>query len=179
MPDMSAIALMLGILFTIIVLFMAAAVVFKRKRKGNAGYSYEQRGQLFTPAELSFLSVLDEVVSHDECRYRVMGKVRVADVLQPASAKAKGKQARSLWWISHSRISQKHFDFVLCAPDTLKPLIAVELDDSSHRRARAQQRDSLLNDACKSAGFPLLRIPAKRNYDVGQIRELVVSASAS
>ena len=66
-------------------------------------------------------------------------------------------------------IRSKHVDFVVCAPDTLKPLAAVELDDSSHGRSDRKDRDEFLGEAFEAAGLPLLRFTAKRHYKPGAI----------
>lgn len=72
-----------------LVLFLCAFfailfVVFYLKNNagggGSVGLAYAPAKTLFTPAERSFLGVLDEAVGND---YRVFGKVRVADYKKP------------------------------------------------------------------------------------------------
>jgi hypothetical protein len=45
---------------------------------------YRRRTALFTPAEHSFAAALDQVL---DARYRVFGKVRVADLIEPLPCK--------------------------------------------------------------------------------------------
>ena len=62
---------------------IALAVVFRflpmLLSLGSSGaLPYESKGNLLTPAERSFLTVLDQVVG---TQYRIMAQVRLADVI--------------------------------------------------------------------------------------------------
>lgn len=118
--------------------------------------------QFLSKAERSFYGVLTDAV---DGRGLTFAKVRVADVLAPR----KGLD-RSAWARAFNRISAKHFDFVVCEPRDCSVHLAVELDDSTHSRARRRDRDRFLDKACESAGLPLLRIRAARAYSVEEIR---------
>lgn len=63
-----------------------------------------------------------------------------------------------------NRIDRKHVDFVLCDPQTLRPLVAVELDDRSHEREDRQKRDALVEGVFAAAGLPLVRVPVRSAY---------------
>ncbi len=149
-----------AILLIIAFIFVKQALV-----KDN---SYRVKGPLFTAAERSFLGVLDNAISDE---YRVFGKVRVADILSPANG-----MDRKNWQISFNKISAKHFDYVLCAKDTLAVIAAVELDDKSHNSKMAKKRDAFLESACKSAELTLIRFRAKSGYQVQSVREQVERA---
>jgi very-short-patch-repair endonuclease len=72
------------------------------------------------------------------------------------------------------RISQKHFDWVLCHPVSFEPLIAIELDDSSHQWSEKQRKnDRVKDDAAREAGIDLLRFPWQREYNAAQIRDRI------
>jgi len=73
--------LIIGIfLFLIIFLWVV-------KNSGSADSSpYQLKGVLFTPAERSFLGVLNSVLKDD---VHIMGKVRVADVITPSKSRNK------------------------------------------------------------------------------------------
>jgi predicted RNA-binding Zn-ribbon protein involved in translation (DUF1610 family) len=64
-----------------------------------------------------------------------------------------------------------HSDFLLCDKQTMKPLCAIELDDSSHTSDKAKQADAKKDKAFASAELPLFRFPAKRAYSVQEIQE--------
>ena len=104
-------------------------------------------------------------------QYRILGKVRIADVITPE----KGMN-RKHWQIAFNRISAKHFDYLLCDKLTLEVIAAIELDDKSHKQTRTQQRDLLIEQACESAKLPLIRFDAKRSYQLELIRSTIHTA---
>lgn len=121
---------------------------------------YVTRKSLLSKAEVAFHKVLLEAVPEAP----IFPKVRVADVMD-AAERYSG---------DFLRISQKHFDWVLCHPVSFEPLIAIELDDSSHQWSHKQQKnDQVKDDAAREAGIHLLRFPWQRSYDQAQIRERI------
>jgi hypothetical protein len=157
------IAAFLGV--AVLVVSIAAGKLMTPPAKNSV---FEQRDALFTAAERSFLGVLDHAVGE---RYRVFGKVRVADVIQPA--KGLNKQQ---WAILFNQIRAKHFDFVLCDPRTLDVKFVIELNDSSHRSQKRAVRDRLVRNACDNAELALLEVKAKRAYATEEIRALLDQA---
>ena len=64
----------------------------------------------------------------------------------------------------NNQIQCKHFDFLLCENVTYKPLLAIELDDSSHKRLRSQSSDEFKNRISHQAQLKLWRPPIQRTY---------------
>jgi very-short-patch-repair endonuclease len=121
---------------------------------------YVTRKSVLTDAEIVFHNVLLKAVPEAP----IFPKMRVADVME-AAERYSG---------DFLRISQKHFDWVLCHPVSFEPLIAIELDDSSHQWSHKQRKnDQVKDDAASEAGIVLLRFPWQREYDVAQIRERI------
>jgi hypothetical protein len=153
------------LLLVLVVIAVVAFVVLRRRNApssdGGESFPYVFGDGLFSPAERSFLEVLDQAVGND---FRVFGKVRVADVV----AVAKGTP-KSLWQRAFNRISAKHFDYLLCSPGDLKPLCAIELNDQSHTQDNRKGRDKFLEDVCTAAKFPLVFIPAQRSYTLPEV----------
>lgn len=135
------------------------------EKKGPGQYSYEKASSLFTRPERSFLPVLEQAVGS---KAKVYGKVRIADILEPQKG-----HSRRYWRGAFRRISQKHFDYVLCANDDLRILCAIELDDSSHKRKDRQERDAFVDEACASAGLPLLHVTVSSSYVIEDVRRRV------
>lgn len=121
---------------------------------------YIRRGALLTAAEQRFYLRLYQAVGTEVL---ICPKVRLADVIE-----VRGDAIE--WQAAWNRIAAKHVDFVLTTPDTLRPLLAIELDDSSHMLARRQQRDELLDRAVMAAGLPILRVRVRRDYDPTALR---------
>ncbi len=152
----------------LIVLVVLIAVKQKQSHKGEADASYIRPPTLFTPAERSFLGALDLAAGND---FRVFGKVRVGDVLAPRPG-----QDRSAHQTALNRINRKHFDFVLCRPDDLTVLCAIELNDASHQRKDRQERDEFLAKACGSAGLQLIAFDARHAYSPTEISARIAEA---
>jgi hypothetical protein len=119
---------------------------------------YRVRDNFLSPAELSFYHVLAAVV---DARAVICPNVRLADVVFAP---------RSTRYMSYfARIAQKHVDFVLCDPQTMRPLVGIELDDASHDRPDRQQRDAFVDSVFQAAGLSLLHIRAQRGYASSEI----------
>ena len=134
-------------------------------------FPYYVRKTLFSPAERSFLGVLEEAAGD---RFRVFGKVRLADTLGVRRGTAKGERQRAV-----NRLLAKHADYVLCRPSDLSIVALVELDDSSHERPARRARDLFLEKACAAAGLHLLRFPARPTYALSQVRAELAKLDAS
>ena len=50
-----------------------------------------------------------------------------------------------------------YVDYVICDPKATRPLLVVELDDPTHNREKAKERDVRKNAVLKDAGIPLFR----------------------
>jgi hypothetical protein len=150
---------LLPILFLLII-----AVVLKTILRGGSAEnpSYERNDRLFSPAERSFIGVLEQILGKE---YRIIGKVRMADIIRPRKGLSASARTSAL-----NRITSKHVDFAVCDPKTLQIVGVIELDDSSHDRADRRRRDEFVDAALASAGVPLARIPAQRAYTPAEIR---------
>lgn len=158
----------------IIVVFVIIAAVFKvlltKGKREPQDYPYEKESGLFSPAERSFLGVLEQAVNG---QYRFMGKVRLADVV-----KVKTGMSRSAWQNAFNRIQSKHLDIVACDPATLMVQFVVELDDETHRQSRRQARDEFVDKVLQAAGIPVFHFIAKRGYSVQDVRGVLSEAEA-
>jgi len=148
----------------ILLLAVMAALVRLRRRGAGAAPDY-RRKDFLSKAERAFFSVLQQALEQEGL---IFAKVRLADLLMPAAGQAGGG-----WQSAFNKIQSKHIDFVLCSLDEVVPRLAIELDDASHRQARRKERDQFLEAACQSAKLPLLRIPARHDYRVQELREQI------
>ncbi len=136
----------------------------------NRTLPYGRIPDLFTPAERHFLNTLDQATPEN---LRVFGKVRIADVLRVTTSN------RKRFWRYFTQISSKHLDYVLVDRTSMRIVCAIELDDRSHDRRDRGVRDTFVNEACTTAGLPLIRVPAARHYDANVIRQRICHAVAS
>lgn len=150
----------------IIVVFVIIAAVFKvlltKRKQEPQDYPYEKGPGLFSPAERSFLGVLEQAVN-GQCRF--LGKVRLADVVKVKTGMSGSARQSAL-----NRIQSKHLDFVACDPAALMVQFVVELDDETHRQSERQARDEFVDKVLQAAGIPVFHFIAKRGYSVQDVR---------
>ena len=145
-----------------IILFIVIFFTITNKRPSSGSSPYELRGPLFTPAERSFLGVLNSVLKED---VHIFGKVRVADILTTIKGMNPSNRQKAF-----NKISAKHFDFVLCKKNDLSVICVVELNDKSHAAKKRKERDAFLEKACEAASLPLVQIPAKAGYSLDEVK---------
>ncbi len=147
--------------------------------KSGGPLPYKRKDWLFSKAERSFFGVLQPAVAaltpalsqgeREKAGYLIFAKTRIGDLLWLP----KGTEGRQSHW---NKIQSKHVDFVICSSDEVRPLLAIELDDSSHGAEKRQTRDAFVEEAFKAAGLPLLRVPCKAGYNVTELAAQIRSA---
>jgi hypothetical protein len=125
------------------------------KAKGDTDdLPYRVADNFLSPAELSFLRTLQVVVNTQAV---ICPKVNLGDLFFIVDLKQNFRY--------RGMIAQKHVDFLLCVPDTMHPLVGIELDDSSHGRSDRQERDIFVDKVFQTAKLPLIHIPCRSSYD--------------
>ena len=127
---------------------------------------YCRKDYLLSKAERSFFGVLRTAVGD---RYLIFAMVRLADLVYIR----RGTRTRQSYF---NRIQSKHIDFVLCDPKSVRPLLAIELDDSSHAHKDRKDRDSFVDAALDAAGLPLLRVPARGEYNAEELNRSIMES---
>ena len=120
--------------------------------------AYRLTQSLLTASEAAFYVALVAAAGR---RYVVWPKVRLADLCQGLDRWAD--------MAAFNRVSSKHVDFVLCDATTFRPVLAVELDDRSHRRAERRNRDVLVDQIFRTMGLGVYRQWVRRSYDPAAI----------
>jgi len=126
--------------------------------------------ELLSAAELGFYRVLRPVVGQWAV---ICPKVGLGDLFYPQTG---NRSANASY---RNRIAQKHVGFVLCDPHTMRPLVGIELDDASHRRASREKRDRLVNGAFAAAGLPLERFRAASSNDGAELAAVLGRQAAA
>ena len=154
-----------------VVVVLAVLAILKAKLAGSGGKAgvYYLRKSLFTPAERSFLGVLEPALPPG---VRVFGKVRLEDIF----GVVKGLDA-SESQSARNRINRKHVDFLLVRANDLAPLAAIELDDSSHEEEDRQRRDAFVDSAFASAKLPLLHVAVQKSYNPAEVKAKIAQLS--
>ncbi len=118
-------------------------------------------------AEAGFFRVLHKVVGD---RGHILGQISLSQLLFfPGSERS---HPGRLGW--HNKARGKTIDFLICDPATLRPRLAIELDEPSHAEPHRQTRDEEVELLLRVAGLPLIRVLTSRGYET---RELWASIS--
>jgi hypothetical protein len=124
-------------------------------------FPYHLRKNFLSPAELNFYQVLQTAVSDWAI---LLIKVNLGDLFCVST----GDYGQNMAY--RNRINRKHVDFLLCDPATLRPLLAIELDDSSHNRPDRKQRDQFVDAVFAAARLPLVHVPVSHSYPTKKLR---------
>jgi hypothetical protein len=82
---------------------------------------------------------------------------------------------RRFFWKDFRPIGMKCVDFVIARRDTLTPLLVIELDDSTHRRAERRQRDQFVDRVLTSVAIPVLHWPVSVSYSQAELSQAITS----
>jgi uncharacterized membrane protein YeaQ/YmgE (transglycosylase-associated protein family) len=118
--------------------------------------------KLLTNAESYFLEYLSKVIPQDLI---INHKTRLADVISTNILEDS---------VHKFRILQMHLDFILI-DNSSNIVLAIELDDSSHNIPEAQERDKIKNEILQKANIPLLRIRVKKNYNLIELKNIILN----
>jgi hypothetical protein len=170
----------LVLLVIIAVLFAALAIAIPLLKARLGGFTavnaadatqYRLRSVVFTPAERSFLGVVDGVLPEG---ISWLGKVRLGDVFTTRKGLTASQRA-SAW----NRINQKHVDFLLVRMSDFAPLAGIELDDTSHDAEDRQDRDAFVDQVFRCGGIPLLHVAAQAAYNPNELRSKITALLAA
>ena len=169
------VGLLIFIGFCAITLSVAAVLIAKSSAsaKPEIGFGRERPGygpalppfarnsHFFSAAERAFYEILCRLTPE----HTVFAKVRLADLVR---VQASGRE----FWQRFNAISAKHVDFVLC-DEGLAPVVAIELDDSSHDEPERLTRDPFVDSVLESAALPVVHVRANGGYVLDEIRQLL------
>lgn len=146
----------------VLVAFVCFALVFYIKqrqfRHPALSMPYQLRRPVLQTEERELLALLQQAVAND---YLIMCKIRVADVVDVTAV-----PRRTPWYQATNRISAGCFDFLLCDPQTLDPICAIEMEPASEDNA-------FLDELCKTIALPLVRLPAEKARSYSEVRAAI------
>jgi hypothetical protein len=121
---------------------------------------YALQRSLLSRSERAFYYTLKKATND---QWIICPQVRLADVFFSLN--------RDSPWFG--KISSKHVDFLLCEPETFRPVLGIELDDLSHRRPQRMERDAFVNEVFAVAKLPLIRMPVQITYEVHALKDRI------
>jgi Protein of unknown function (DUF2726) len=124
---------------------------------------YFRRGFLLSKAEQSFFEILRNVALD----HIVFAKVKLADLVA-------ADERHDYWQANFNRVCSKHVDFVVC--DLLfRPVVAIELDDKSHRLPHRRKRDEEVAKLLEEVRLPLARFSVRSRYNQDDVRRALLA----
>ena len=120
---------------------------------------YQKKRYFFTYQERRFFEILKKIVGE---HFQIFAQVRIGDVIFVANEPTNKKIYNNHLWC-------RHLDFLLCDHKKKRPLLAIELDDSSHKNYYRKENDEFKDKVCESAGLPLLRFKVSQSYSEQEI----------
>jgi hypothetical protein len=145
------------ILICVIVVGMVISAFIKKKEEK---LHFAKKKYFFSEAEKKFYLILEQIA--DKNNWVIFSKINLRDLFYTFGENK---------LIYYNRIKQKHVDFLLCDNSAFLPVIAIELDDSSHNLEKRIERDDFIDKAFASAELPLLRVRAAANYDINVLEQ--------
>lgn len=128
-------------------------------------YNYYLRDSILTPKEQAFYEVLLKITNAE--KHCILSQVSLIEIFQPT---------RDNYWGSKGKIQHLHIDFLLCRKRDLHPILAIELDDKSHQKAKRSARDEFLDALFANFKLNLLHVPAADSYHPKQLASMITKA---
>ena len=110
-------------------------------------YRYFAKNTIMTERENKFFEQLNEILGN---KWFVIPQVHLSALL---NHKVKGQN----WKAAFRHINGKSVDYVLLSKETMKPICAIELDDSTHNYKNRVERDAEVERIFTEAKLPLAR----------------------
>lgn len=113
-------------------------------------YCPYERKLLLTKNEWAFYKKLKVIT--DKHNLHILSKVRMEDIIQVKNGLTNSEKASA-----RGRIKSRHIDFIIARPENLKILLAIELDDGSHKFKKVKEIDNFKNEVFEAVGLPYIR----------------------
>jgi len=155
------------ILTAVLFLFAVFIIILKLIQKKSKKLPYKKKEYLLTQAENSFYSVLKLALK--DMDVNIFAKMRLCDIVYIP----KGTKNWQTYW---NKIKSKHVDFIISTKNGNKPLLVIELNDSSHNSIERMERDEFVENVLSAAGIPLIFIPVQHSYNVNDLLNKIKDA---
>ncbi len=150
--------------FIILLVYVIKTFVITRNGeiKNNLFYLKES---VMNKTEKTFFDILKKELGSD---YNIFSKIRIEDFV---GVKKTGAPKNELFGL-RGRIKSRHVDFLLC-DNLMKPVMAIELDGSSHKSQKMIERDNFINGLYSDVGLPIkhVRVGSKFFEEINDIKK--------
>jgi hypothetical protein len=118
---------------------------------------YKLKDKVMNASEKTFYQMLKRQLPD---KYLILSKVRIEDFVEVPYKNHSYLDIQSL----RSRVKSRHVDFLICALEDTKPLLAVELDGPSHYKKDRIFRDMFIDGLYKNIGLPVKHIKTGSDF---------------
>jgi hypothetical protein len=132
---------------------------------GGVAFPFRRKAQLFTPAEHTFLNLIEQAMGRE---FRIICRVKLSDVVSVRQTTNKKTASQAI-----SRASSRQLDFVLVDKEDMSPVLAIDLVHTQGKDGYKAQKDWFVSGALDAAGVPHARIKVKSGYSVEDVRECI------
>jgi len=131
-----------------------------RVKDQNERLPYRLRDRFMSAPETALFHTLEEMVGK---RYTICPKVALNDVFYIV------RPNENVHFFN--KIFRKHVDFLLCDPNSLRPVIGVELVKPV-AKSETREVDQFMENLFLDAGIPLVHVPTNDRYSQRDLAEL-------
>lgn len=136
-------------------------LVLRVRRRRATPPPYVRRPALLAAPERALLSGLRHAAGDQAI---VLVKIPLRNVLAPRQTLRRGQQRKAL-----ARLGDRRFDFLLCAPEDTRPLVAIMIERETDKGGRKARQ--FVDDACSAAGLGLLRLDPEQRHSVEALHD--------
>lgn len=142
----------------LIVVFIIIVFLIIKSRK--IPFKYKSKDKIVTEVEQVLLGRLNRCFVNKP--FYIGYQIALNRIVSPDAKKKKN------YYFLSSKIGSKSVDFLIM-DKCFKPLLAIELDDSSHNNISSKKRDIVKDRIFKSAGIVMVRFTVKQMPNVSQL----------
>ena len=126
---------------------------------------YQTRSSVMNRSEIAFYFELEKQIPKE---YHIFPNMRIADFIDATDGKG--------FYNRRNKILPKHVDFLICDP-SFKPIVAVEVNGSSHHRRDRIERDELVREIFAEAKLPLEWVDVGSSFEqsVARVKSYLLS----
>lgn len=152
--------LIVGILVLIVGLYQFKTYFFKKSTTDEKEKpQYRRKKTIMSRQEMEFYEILKSLFAE---KYLILPQMPLIGVID------------KLTQTSYRNELFRVVDFCLVEPNTYAPLILIELNDSSHKRADRIERDRKVTEICEAASMPLVTFTSVDYRDVPTVRKTII-----
>lgn len=107
---------------------------------------YRKRWSFMNKSEASFFQILSRELNSE---FYIFPKTRIADIIKTVDGDG--------YYARRNRVLPKHIDFLICSKN-FEPLMAIEVDGSSHDSLNRRERDGEVDAIFNSVEIPLRHV---------------------